>query len=174
MERKRAKLMMDQSYVTIASGDGNQRMAPPSSSSSLRENKEIGSRTAATTPDVSLLSGWMLSKGNRASGLMADKWRLAWSINRSSSLILPSYLYLHIHFFSLSLPPVSFVYHISAYCFMCCSLFPISHHWKWRHNGEREEISSSLTGQFLYDLVSPFNRVPMKIKHPHLFFFYIF
>jgi hypothetical protein len=48
---------------------------------------------------------WKPSKGNRASGLMADKWRRAWSINRSSSLLYVCHSTIFLSYLSLSLSP---------------------------------------------------------------------
>jgi len=92
------------------------------------------------------------SKGNRASGLMADKWRRAWSINRSSSFMCS-----HIS------PSVYILFHRRFYLsgellFDEGSTVLAMQEWQWRG------ISSSLTGQFLYDKTSPLNRATWRWK----------
>ncbi len=96
------------------------------------------------------------SKGNRASGLMADKWRRAWSINRSSSLLL---YVCHSHISpSVFFSTVVHFYLSAELLFDEGSTLLAIQEWQWRG------ISSSLTGQFLYDKTSPLNRATWRWK----------
>lgn len=86
---------------------------------------------------------------------MADKWRRAWSINRSSSFIYVCATIL------ISLSQVlSIIFSSTVFISLRRSLMKDRHYWPYIYTGEWQWwISSSLTGQFLYDKTSPLNIV---------------
>lgn len=116
---------------------------------------------------------WKPSKGNRASGLMADKWRRAWSINRSSSLLYVCHSTIFLSYLSFSLSPYYIplvLFFFRFYQSVTLSLRCLNDGGRRRisytqpRNNNSEEISSSLTGQFLYDKMSPLNRATWRWK----------
>jgi hypothetical protein len=83
------------------------------------------------------------SKGNRASGLMADKWRRAWSINRSSSFIYVCATIL------ISLSQVLSVYSLPPFLSLRRSLMKDRHYWPYiQENDNGESVARWLANFF--------------------------